>query len=147
MPEGVGYNTLEPEKQSQRGVNQPKGGPYGERAALENLKASLPSAEPSGGPAVGGGMSPQAPAPVPVPSPPGAGPGGGVPGVPSVLMGPTTSPRPVASPLMEPPQNPVAAARGERERQLTLLRSLSEHPQASAELKEWAATVLSKIDG
>ncbi len=120
------------------GVNKPASGTYGEKTELANLQAALPQGEP---PAPG-------PTVQPTPRPAGGGAGPTAPaGLPAGLSAPTQRPEvPVGTPLQAPaPTDPYAGAVDERQRRLRLLEMLSQHPQASPELREWADTVMRKL--
>jgi hypothetical protein len=120
------------------GVGKPASGTYGEKAELQRLEAQLPGSEPSA-------PVPQETAPVPgvpsgpaVPAPP--------PGLPRGLTLPTRRPDvPAATPLQGGPVDPYAGAVDARQRRLALLDMLTQHPDVSPELREWAETVKQKL--
>jgi hypothetical protein len=120
------------------GVNKPASGTYGEKAELERLEAQLPGSEPS------------APVPQEVSPLPGVPSGSAVPAPPSGLPRGLTLPSrrpdvPVSTPLQGPPADPYVGAVNARQRRLALLDMLSEHPEASPELQEWAEILKQKL--
>lgn len=147
MPEGVGYDTLEPEKQPSAPVNQPSSGTYGERAAVDRLRQSLPSSGATDGRPAGPASGTSGPAPAaPVPVPNEAGARTGAPsGVPEVLLGPSQSSRPVGSLLDQAPVNPVAAATNGQQQRLALLDQLSQDQTVSEETRQWAAVMVRRL--
>jgi hypothetical protein len=120
------------------GLNKPTSGTYGERAELDNLKASLPPMAPAAAPGAGGGAAPM---PDPDFRPPGMEPGrpGRAPaGVPPVLLegdGPAAPAAPVDAPgAVNPQQDRIA-----------LLDYLATAPDVSEQTREWAKTVLEML--
>jgi hypothetical protein len=131
---------------SPSGVNKPDSGTYGEGAALQRLKDSLPPP-----PATAPGQ-PMAPPPV-SPNPARQGPqnlGGrpqtgaaAPPGIPSAVLGPTQQPGiPVATPLSAPTPNPVQNAVNAQQQRLALLDQLANNPRVSDDTREWAKQVI-----
>lgn len=118
---------------------KPASGSYGDGASLDRLKASLPGAESSSAPSV------RNLPPVAGP-PPGATAPQGAQGLPAGLTRPTSMPDvPVSTPLMAPPQNPVAGAADARQQRLLLLDQIANSPSVSDETREWAATFRQKL--
>lgn len=119
-------------------VNKPESGTYGERAALDELRASLPPMEGQL-PGVGEGPSPM---PSPSPSlPPGAG---GRPqrlpaGVPGVIL--AGDPGAVGAPAPTAPQ-PTVDPQSAR---LMLLQALATSPEVSEATREWAQLILEAL--
>jgi hypothetical protein len=129
-----------------QGVNKPASGTYGEKTALNNLQASLPTKEGAG---AGG------PQPPPVSSAPvrvaGGGPEGRPktaaalpPGVPSALAAPTQQPGvPVGTPL---DMGQTAAPVGNSiEQSMLILQNLASSPAVSADTREWAQMTIELI--
>jgi len=119
-------------------VMKPASGTYGDVADLDRLKGQLDL------PGTESGSGPTQPAPAP---PPGAPQGQGVPpsptGVPSVLMGPTSSPDvPASTPLS---LGPTPTAVNGAQARLKALDALSNNPQASEATREWAKLVLKRL--
>ena len=111
-------------------VSAPSSGSYGEGAALDRLKVSLPGADPT---------QSQAAAPVP-PMSGGAGPIG-PPGMPPGLMSPTRQPDvPVSAPLTGPAPIIGSSPAG----RAALLRALLDDPETSEESKELATRLLAQ---
>ena len=130
------------------GVNKPPSGTYGEKAAAAGLAKQLPFG--------GGGQNTAPPAPPPVSAQPmapdqgpmGRPPGQAVPGLSSVLTGPTTQPQvPVSTPLAQPPVNPMSQAQDPQHARIILLDQLSQSPQVSEETRTWAKHVLELLVG
>lgn len=130
-------------------VNRPASGTYGERAELDRLQKSLPTMEPGTGPAPGGqstSAQPVRPAP---PRPEGRPQTGAAapPGVPSVLLAPSTRPdEPVGTPLSPPPMA-MGGAVTSAQRRLQILQMLAESDEVSDDTREWAQIVLRQITG
>jgi len=125
-------------------VNKPESGTYGEGAALDRLKGSLPPmAEGPGGPApVGpppgpGGGSPQVPLP-----PPNLGGGGPMApsGVPEGLLAPTERPQEgiLANTQASSPMSFEQPQMSAQQQRLETLIALATSPQVSDETREWA---------
>lgn len=118
------------------GMNKPASGTYGEGTELAALQAELPTQPPA--------------RPEMQPTPP-ATTGGGVSapagGLPRGLMAPTNRPDvPVSTPLAPPaPTDPFAGAVDARQRRLALLSILSESPDSSEEVREWASVLRQKL--
>lgn len=141
MPEGVGYDTLDPDK-SPNPVNKPKGGTYGERADLDRLKQQLPQSQ-SPAPAGPAGAPPP---PTPSPSSGGRGaPTPGPPGVPEALLAPTQSNQPVGSPLTPLPTNPVADAVGARQQRLAFYDQMANHPEVSQQTRDFYKMIIELV--
>jgi|SRR5579884_423357 len=137
---------------NQPGVPSVEGAPsgtYGEGAALDRLKASLPDVKPplgKAGPA-GPGIKPFAPktqAPSlttgrpPVAQTP--------PNFPSVLALPTQRPDvPVATPLAAPPGPPLGGAATRAQATLGILFQLAQSPDVSATTQAWATHVIGAL--
>jgi hypothetical protein len=117
------------------GMNKPASGTYGEKTELAALQAELPSSGP-------------APARPPMsPTPPGAGarPTAST-GLPKGLMVPTQRPDvPVSTPLAGPAADPMAGAVDDRQRRLRLLDILSQSPEATPAVRQWAETFKQKL--
>jgi len=144
MPEGVGYDTLEPDKQPSA-VNSPKGGTYGEGAELERLQQSLPGAGP-GGAQPGAGPGPGPPPVAPRPQGPAGG-TSGPPGVPAAILGPSDRATPVATPLQTPPMNPLEGIADERQQRMALYDQLANHPGVSPSTREFFAEIRDQLAG
>lgn len=118
-------------------VNAPASGTYGEGAALERLKQSLPMAET--------GAAPSAADPTaPMPTPPAGGmstpPTGGLP---SPLLAPTQRPDvPVSTPLGAPTAPMPATGRQQR---MAILDALANSPDVSDETREWASMMVKRL--
>ena len=127
------------------GTNAPASGAYGQKAAVDKLKAAMPPAPPAQD--QGGGMS-VSPAPV-TPQPTGRVNEGGraavpPPGIPSSIMGETALPQtPVNSPLAAP-VDPTSGATAD-ERTIMQLQGILQSNNVRPETKEWAKTVLDMI--
>jgi hypothetical protein len=128
------------------GVNKPDSGTYGEGAALQRLKDSLP---PPPTTAPGQPMAPPPVSPQPARATPqnlGGRPVTGAaapPGIPSALLAPTQQPgTPVATPLSSPVPNPVLNAVNAQQQRLALLDQLASNPQVSDDTREWAQQVI-----
>lgn len=118
-------------------VNSPASGTYGEGAALERLKQSLP-AMPGPGPSPD---QPQSPMPTPgtggVSTPPTGA-------LPSALLAPTTRPDvPVATPLDMGMQAPVSLT--SRQRRMQILDMLASSPDVTDDTREWASLMIEKL--
>lgn len=136
---------------SPQGVNKPDSGTYGEGAALQNLKQSLPTPGPTapGGPQAPPPISPN-PAQVAPPNPGGRPPTGAAapPGIPSAVLGPTQQPNvPVSTPLGTPQPNPVQSAVNAQQQRLALLDQLASNPQVSDDTRQWAQQVIKLLTG
>lgn len=139
-------DTTDISQQPSAGLNRPASGDYGEGAALDRLKQSLP---PTQGPSPAGGAQPPAISTQPVgPTPTDRG---GRPktaaampeGIPSVLAMPTARPgTPVSTPMAAPPVNPVASAATPDQARLALLDALAHDPSANEQTREWAQHVI-----
>jgi hypothetical protein len=123
-------------------VNTPDSGTYGEKAALDGLKKSLPpmgsGGRPEGGNgAAGAALSPEPPI-MPVPPPSGTPSPQQPAGVPSALLGPTGRPmEPVTAPPTQPLSFPVPE-RSAAESRLEVLITLANDPRVSEQTREWA---------
>jgi hypothetical protein len=122
-------------------VNTPASGTYGEKAALDGLKKSLPpmgAGQPEGGNgAAGPALSPEPPI-MPVPPPSGAPSPQQPAGIPAALLGPTGRPmEPVTAGPMQPLAFPVQE-QSAAERRLEVLISLANDPRVSEQTREWA---------
>lgn len=117
-------------------VNQPASGTYGEGAALDRLKASLPAMDPA---------VPTNAGPAPMPPPQAVLPqSGGRPtnapmGIPGVVLGGGAAPGPANTPVAPAP-NPQAA-------RLTLLEGLATSQDVSETTRQWAQAVLEALRG
>lgn len=118
------------------GMNKPESGTYGEQTELAALQQALP-AQPA---------SPQ-PQMQPVPSTTGGGVSAPPSGLPRGLTAPTTRPDVPASTPLGPPQptDPYAGAVDARQRRLRLLDILSQSPDSSEEIREWASILKQKL--
>ena len=134
-------------------VAQPASGTYGEGAALDRLKSSLPAPPSGAGPTGAAPPAPSVEPPLSVPSGPEGRPGtaGPVPpGISSALLGPTAYPsRAVATPLgglpgAAAPTPAIAAPDQARLHQLDLLAT---SPQVSEETRTWAKSVIDVLLG
>lgn len=125
-------------------MNKPSSGTYGEGAELDRLKQSLPAGAvgqpPAPAPAAPTPLSPEPlrradPAAEGRPKTAAAAP----PGVPSVLLEPTTRPEvPVTTPL-QPMGSPSPSTASSAQQRLAVLDMLSSSPNVSAATREWAA--------
>jgi hypothetical protein len=126
---------------SPAGIGKPGSGTYGEKAALDRLKASLPEVPPGAGPT----GTQQAPMPLP----PAGSPGAPAPSAaPADLFAPTQRPDvPVSTPLQMggPAQSPVQAAATARQRNMAVLDSLANDPNVSDVTREWAQNLISNM--
>lgn len=147
----MAVDTLDVDKQAIGGpsVGSPSSGTYGEKQGLSDLKSELPQSQgmaPGGGPA---GPPPMSPEPI-SPTPPGGGrPSLEAPGVPGVLLHPSTQPdTPVSTPLLDDPAGPgLVPDDGNFEYRLMVLDMLSEDPRVSPQTREWAQTVRAVLIG
>lgn len=117
------------------GMNKPTSGTYGEKTELAALQQELP-------------ISPATPQPQVMPTPPSAGGPKPTPpaGLPRGLLAPTSRPDvPVSTPLAGPVTDPFAGAVDARQRRLRALDILSQHPDASPELREFASILKQKL--
>lgn len=122
-----------------QGVNAPSSGTYGQGAALERLKQSLPKAQTPGPGAETG--APVSPLPRTSPADP-SGPAG----VPPAIMAPTSRPDvPAMTPLALPAANPMSDASSWRQRNLAMLDALANDPTRSPTTREWASGALAKL--
>jgi hypothetical protein len=127
------------------GTNAPQSGAYGQKAAVDKLKAAMPPLPPDQG--QGGAPSVSA-APV-TPQPTGRINEGGrsavpPPGIPSSIMGDTALPQtPVNTPLSAP-VDPMSGATAD-ERTVMQLQSVLQSGNVRPETKEWAQNLLDMI--
>lgn len=118
---------------------KPQSGTYGDGAALDRLKASLPGVESSSSPSVSNLP------PVAGPTPGATAPQGAQ-GLPAGLTKPSMRPDvPVSTPLLNPPQNPVAGAATAHQQRLLLLDQIAQSTTVSEETREWASTFRQKL--
>lgn len=141
-------DTLAPDQQPTP-VNSPASGTYGEKAALDGLKKSLPQAQPSTGPTASP-LPPVKPEPItPLQPQPGRPQGAGPvpPGISPALLGPTQRPNvPVGTPLV--PQAPaVAPSLTAAAQRIATLQLLAQSPDVSDQTREWAQMVLQALVG
>ena len=113
------------------GVGTPTSGTYGEGVALENLKKSLPTVDPSA-PAVQG---PTSGSPMPPPPQPYGG------GLPQGMFGPTQRPNVPGSTALEAAPTAMPGAQTPGQRNLAVLDVLIQSPEVSDETREWAQMV------
>lgn len=120
---------------------QPDSGTYGERAELNRLQQTLPRSSGPGSAPMLEAAAPPAPmpsAPPPAPAPSGL--------VPEALLRPTERPDvPVYSPLDPSQTGQFPGAVNAQQRRLMMLEMLSDHPDASPEMREWASIVRQKL--
>jgi len=129
--------------QSGMGTPAGSGGAYGQKAALDRLKAAIPTSQGQGRPSAGGPGGPPT-GPPPGPPPPTTQGGGPTPppgsAVPGAILTPTGQPNtPVNTPLAPPTQNPVQTAQTPKQARLALLLALADSP--NEEVAEWARMV------
>lgn len=134
-------------------VNRPDSGVYGEGAALESLKKSLPTtgatpaAAPAGAPVPSVGTEPVAPV-VRNEGRPRTG-AAVPPGIPSVLLAPTQQPQiPVGTPLASAaPAAPGNGASTPSQSRLAMLDMLANSPDVSPTTREWAQNLMDALLG
>ncbi len=128
--------TIEKTPTADTSANQPESGTYGEKSAVNDLKAALPPMDPAG--QAISGLEPSA---MPQPSPGSPAQAGGrpvnaPPGVPGALFSggpPTPAEQPNA-----PSANPQAA-------RITLLEQLASSQEVSETTRSWARIVLEAL--